>query len=102
MLSGSTTTARALISSRSSTLSGRRFRLPRASVTGICLGHSGKRATPIPDPLQPGQAQAGDAAEIRRWVVALVDEVTAIGLESVVHPVPSVAYVHVPHHVGLR
>ena len=39
---------------------------------------------PTPDPLQPGQAQAGDAAEIRRWVVALVDEVTAIGLESVV------------------
>ena len=33
---------------------GSTLRVPRASVTGICPGRSGKRATPTPDPLQPG------------------------------------------------
>jgi hypothetical protein len=51
---------------------------------------------------QPGQAESGDAPEVRRWIVALVNKVTAIGLESVVDPVPGVTDVHVPNHVGLR
>jgi hypothetical protein len=52
--------------------------------------------------LQPGQAESWDAPEVRWGIIALVNEVTAIGLESVVDPVPGVTDVHVPNHVGLR
>ena len=54
------------------------------------------------DALPPRQAEAGDAAKVRRWVIALVDKVTTVGLEAVVDPVPGVADVHVPNDVGLR
>lgn len=54
------------------------------------------------DALQPRQAEAGDAAKVRRWIIALVDKVTTVGLEATVDPVPGVADVHVPNDVGLR
>src|SRR5262249_40853338 len=52
--------------------------------------------------LQTGQAEAGNAAQVRRRVIPLVNELTAICLETVIDPVPRVADIHVPDDIRRR